>query len=674
MEIQRQSEAFAYRQIEAKWKVDPDYFVALHEMGHVLDTAGGNRASTATGFFNICDKFYAASHPEDPGLGDPGYEDRLDQWLHEQLPHRSWEDGKLVTHEALAAVFAEHEINPEASNDLMKALHKNLIDESREDTSPTIQYMFDNKDDYLRDIKDLQKKHLRQHKQRAWKPNPNNPIHRYLPTFRGNLPQRFKDGIQDILRKYPQAGEIDRVEELTDSDYFDPNATTGQDRFDYSPIAITKYHPRKLPVEIPYDYTSGSELQYDPELSRHPEQLDRLLRDQVENKQISDWMWEPDEAKVAFLQRIAASVAQRTVDRLKSEFNDWYSKNGSPITVDSGRGPLGHWPHIESFLADRYPEAYRGFSSGMEEAGVTLDPLLKQKGWANPWNQTGRPYETGEKAISEYGYDPKEVVAGMLLLHNQSHGYRDDMAQADINRLNDIAVKRHQMQQEFDRRKQLVTAATNMIRVAENILAFYEQDFYIPTKQELEESEHPKSFKEMLKDLFRREEEKNPIKAAHKMIQTSTQVLGMGARGDLPELRFEHGQTMYGQDALNAFHGDQQIGQMTWRNNDEDSHPIDYITVHPEFRRRGVGTAMLNHIRQNIDPKITHSRHVTPAGRGFAKADGFKPKLYNGKPGSFEMDPVRDDSNEWPDSSIGNGMKWDDNFWKGKSKDKFASA
>lgn len=148
-----------------------------------------------------------------------------------------------------------------------------------------------------------------------------------------------------------------------------------------------------------------------------------------------------------------------------------------------------------------------------------------------------------------------------------------------------------------------------------------------------------------------------------------------GKFGDLPEgLTFTHGKTFFDQDAVNAHLGDRQVGQLTWKNDDNWGHTIDYITVHPEFRRHGIGTAMLNHIRDNIDPKITHSRNVTPAGRGFAKADGFTPPPFgDGSKGKFSMDPVRDDSQEWPDATVGNGMRWDDSFWRGKSKDRFAA-
>ena len=70
-----------------------------------------------------------------------------------------------------------------------------------------------------------------------------------------------------------------------------------------------------------------------------------------------------------------------------------------------------------------------------------------------------------------------------------------------------------------------VFASLNMIRQAEKILAFYEQDFYIPTKGELEEADHPKSWRQLLKELFHPEDDDAIVKAS-KAIRASTQVLG----------------------------------------------------------------------------------------------------------------------------------------------------
>ena len=70
----------------------------------------------------------------------------------------------------------------------------------------------------------------------------------------------------------------------------------------------------------------------------------------------------------------------------------------------------------------------------------------------NP-NISDDPYETGPNAQTVYGYDPREVAAGMLLLHNHSNPFRGNMAEDDQQRLVDIVKKRHTMQQDYERRQ-----------------------------------------------------------------------------------------------------------------------------------------------------------------------------------------------------------------------------
>ena len=133
------------------------------------------------------------------------------------------------------------------------------------------------------------------------------------------------------------------------------------------------------------------------------------------------------------------------------------------------RGPIGHWPNIEQFMSSRYPAAFRGLSNGYEEAA----PLLDLKG----------SYQTGPEAVAQYGYDPAEIAAGMLLLHNRSAvdrakrnggGYFDP-SPADQARLNDIAQKRHEMQERFDR--QWVTASRRLAALADEFVAGLQHEF-----------------------------------------------------------------------------------------------------------------------------------------------------------------------------------------------------
>jgi GNAT superfamily N-acetyltransferase len=151
-----------------------------------------------------------------------------------------------------------------------------------------------------------------------------------------------------------------------------------------------------------------------------------------------------------------AAVNQDLVDRLDGEFWDWAEANNvtNPYLrddVEQERGAIGHWPSIERFLKKRYPAAHRGLEMGSEEARPMLDQPSAQT-YAPLWGKDR--YETGPDAVAQHGYDPKEIAAGMLLLHNQSHPLRGDLAQEDQDRLTDIFTKRQQMQRDYEQRQQ----------------------------------------------------------------------------------------------------------------------------------------------------------------------------------------------------------------------------
>jgi GNAT superfamily N-acetyltransferase len=151
--------------------------------------------------------------------------------------------------------------------------------------------------------------------------------------------------------------------------------------------------------------------------------------------------------------------------------------------------------------------------------------------------------------------------------------------------------------------------------------------------------------------------------------------VAMGARGDLPDgLQISHDPELdlHGRHVVKAHHNGEMVGSMKFLPSDRGSK-IDYISTHPDYRRTGVGTAMLNYARENIDPNVTHSADVTPSGKGFAKSDGFKPTSYSGEPDKWRNSPVRDDSWEWPNATQGNGHNWNPRF-SPKSKDKFSAA
>ena len=153
-----------------------------------------------------------------------------------------------------------------------------------------------------------------------------------------------------------------------------------------------------------------------------------------------------------------------------------------------------------------------------------------------------------------------------------------------------------------------------------------------------------------------------------------------GKSGELPEeIKFSHGKMFDGRDAVQAHIGDKLVGQLQWDSGSSKrgfDNDINYITVHPEYRRRGIGSAMYQHVVQNIDPHLLPgSLDVTPSGKGLSKSLGFRPKdqgtYYDGTPMKFNLSPVRDDGNDWPDAAVGNGWQWDEKFNR-RSKDRFS--
>ena len=155
--------------------------------------------------------------------------------------------------------------------------------------------------------------------------------------------------------------------------------------------------------------------------------------------------------------RHAAPVRPGITKRLEQEFNDWASSNPNVIKSRSyteQRGPISYWPHVEDFLKENYPASHKGVRRGMEDAGSILHyPEFGKQ-------QMGfDPYETGPEAVAKHGYDPAEVVAGMLLLHNSSSPQRGYTSDTDVGILTDIVQKRQQMQRNYEQRTQGVISA-----------------------------------------------------------------------------------------------------------------------------------------------------------------------------------------------------------------------
>ena len=179
------------------------------------------------------------------------------------------------------------------------------------------------------------------------------------------------------------------------------------------------------------------------------------------------------------------NTQEDVLGRMDREFHDWayennkenpYDEEGAPGWHGQPRGPIGYWPNIEDFLKEKYPAAHRGLNFGMEEVGYLMDVAPyggygKRRYDPNQETPSARhydgqlgtvdemdPYETGVDAVAKYGYDPKEIVAALMLLHNDSSPIRKTKMvngvpkyqQEDLDRLHDIAVKRYIQQRKYE--------------------------------------------------------------------------------------------------------------------------------------------------------------------------------------------------------------------------------
>lgn len=174
----------------------------------------------------------------------------------------------------------------------------------------------------------------------------------------------------------------------------------------------------------------------------------------------------PVDPRPARFRKPTAAVNQDLVDRLHDEFHDWWADKERPKVWDLTRGPIGEWSNIESFLRERYPAAYRGADYGQEQVAPALDgqtvcPTCRGEGdkpdehcvsCEGDGKVSVIGYETGADAVSKYGYDPAEIAASFVLLHNKSHHLRGDLSEIDQARLTDIAQKRFQMQRAYENR------------------------------------------------------------------------------------------------------------------------------------------------------------------------------------------------------------------------------
>jgi GNAT superfamily N-acetyltransferase len=294
----------------------------------------------------------------------------------------------------------------------------------------------------------------------------------------------------------------------------------------------------------------------------YPEAPDGMFGNRIE-PWLKGWLTDMRKGRETVGMRLAA-LNQQLLDRLHGEFHDWWrSERRDPQPgADPTRGPIGHWPHVEQFLFEQYPAASMGFEMGMEEAGPVMD------GTTIPYLQ-GAEYETGPDATKLYGYDPKEVAAGLLLLHNKTHPLRGDVAQKDLDRLTDIAQKRYQMQRTYEQR----TAG---------------QRGALP--EGLRFQHHPEGFE------------------------------------PFPDVIMPTVNVSSAWPTVSAWDGDRMIGHIQW----DGDHPrkkgqIWDLRVHPDYQRRGVATALFDWTTDKIEPNLQHSTNLSDEGRAFAEAEDRRP-------------------------------------------------
>ena len=200
--------------------------------------------------------------------------------------------------------------------------------------------------------------------------------------------------------------------------------------------------------------SGGGEIDYDPGALRDI-RLSHRSADGIRYAQVV----EADVADDLARMRLAA-VNQDLVDKLHNEFHQWavdYAGPSEDLYGDQhNRGPIGEWKNVESFLHDRYPAAHKNHDYGQEEAAWALDghePMPYQlENQGKEYGSDLTPYATGPEAVAQHGYDPAEIAASMVLLHNQSHPLRGNLAQEDQDRLTDIFQKRQKMQRDYDQR------------------------------------------------------------------------------------------------------------------------------------------------------------------------------------------------------------------------------
>jgi GNAT superfamily N-acetyltransferase len=288
---------------------------------------------------------------------------------------------------------------------------------------------------------------------------------KYWPNIEKFLKERYPEAHRDFYMGHEQAG--------TTLDHYPTVGGNWKGSYETGPDAVSQYgyDPKEIAAGMLLLHNQSDIPMREQVFGMGQDDIVRQDKDRL-NKIFQNRMQMQRDYEQRQANSRLAAVNQEMVDNLNTQFHDWWGNqkpSGGSVDdfamsdfMDEDRGPIGHWPNIENFLKEKYPAAHKGLGMGLE-AEWSLDGAAK-------------PYLTGPEAIKQHGYDPSEIAAGMLLLHNQSDPFRGDMAQQDQDRLNDIAQKRYKMQRNYDNRqtqpaaKELVTA-NRVVREAMRLMA-----------------------------------------------------------------------------------------------------------------------------------------------------------------------------------------------------------
>jgi GNAT superfamily N-acetyltransferase len=274
-------------------------------------------------------------------------------------------------------------------------------------------------------------------------------------------PLTYWDNIEGFIKdRYPAAHRGYRYGEENASDALDGRALrmpaqyspypnqTYHPGYETGPEAVEKYgyDPRQVAAGFMYLHTNAHEQARPGSRGSHMSRDIDRLSDIFQKRQQMQRDYEKRQKQTVTATRylrLAGFDPDEVTSRLGDEFAEWHA--GQP-SGNGGHLGLFYWPNIENFLKEKYPAAHRGFSYGREQAGEVLDDR------ANPYHGP-QPYDTDYSAQQSLGYDPEEIAAGMLLLHNQTNGSSRFRERGDKQRLVNIFDRRQQMQRNYEQQQ-----------------------------------------------------------------------------------------------------------------------------------------------------------------------------------------------------------------------------